>query len=1048
MAKQTDLEKRLDELEARQNMFFGGTVPDLSNIPNLPNVPNLTQTGATPQVQQPAPPPAPVTMNQQKTRPPSGVQTGASIPTPPNLNLGNINIPGGGLGNIDFSAINTAAAKAAADKAAADKAAADKAAADKAAADKAAKEAADKAAKEAADKAAKEAADAAAAKGLDGFGSDRMYTDMFGRTIGNKDRSQVNLSATKQVANDDGTYTRIYYDYDGNEIGSRVSESTRLGGTQDKEGEAVLKTEDEDKDETPMWVEVSRSAPNEEGLITVLERDDNPNSPTYGATRTRVEKEDTSQDNTNTSGGQGSGGQGTGGPLETRFGDVLNQMDHLAGLSGKTPDLLPTSKVTAQNIQVDAGELETTAGVNLTTDRAALTDIISDEQIKALQAAGYNFKENANTVAATTDTHAKVTNQAFNAQTLNQLTDDVTGQTGTPVVGESIIAQAPSAESIEVKKANAPDSNTVAEVDRRGTPSVDDYTGTYSDKIQAAKRSMDIGDTVPELDPRTANQATAQVMTELRDNAVMEAAQSSTDEQTRTTAQAITQEMSNVPVEATVQGQLENLMAQFADGKTPAYAAGAIRNAQAMMAQRGLSASSMAGAAIMQAAMESSLPIAAQDAQVFREINLNNLNNKQQVALANQAAALQLSLSDLSNRQQEALQNSTNGFKLQSQSLSNMQQASLANAQLRAALQDRELSFAQQRAVTNAAKYSEIENINLSNEQQGIMQDSVNNVNFAMSNLSFQQQRRLAKAQVDAALTGQELTNDQQRAVINAARIAEVNNLKFTEEQQRNLADAQIMQSLNLADLDAEMRTAISNAATYANMDMANLNNRQQAEVLNAQAFLNLDLQGLSNKQQGEVLKYQAKTQALFNDAAADNARKQFNAQSENQVDEFFAQLGAQVAQQNANRVAAMKQFNVDQTNAQSRFNVSTADSRDKFNSTMTAQINQSNAAWRRQTNTINTAAQNEANRINALNNFSMNQQALNNIWQQYRDESSWLFTQGLTREQFGHELVKLSLQGDVNERLFNHKFKASTWQSIGGTAMRVFAKQFGLLDD
>ena len=1033
MAKQTDLEKRLDELEARQNMFFGGTVPDLSNIPNLPNVSNLTQTGATPPVQQPTPPPAPVTMNQQKTRPPSGVQTGASTPTIPNFNLedlGKMNISAGGLGNIDFSAINTAAAKAAADKAAADKAAADKAAADKAA-------------KEAADKAAKEAADAAAAKGLDGFGSDRMYTDMFGRTIGNKDRSQVNLSATKQVANDDGTYTRIYYDYDGNEIGSRVSESTRLGGTQDKEGEAVLKTEDEDKDETPMWVEVSRSAPNEKGLITVLERDDNPNSPTYGTTRTRVER-DTSQDNTNTSGGQGSGGQGTGGPLETRFGDVLNQMDHLAGLSGKTPDLLPTSKVTAQNIQVGAGELETTAGVNLTTDRAALTDIISDEQIKALQAAGYNFKENANTVAATTNTNADVTNQAFTAQTLNQLTDDVTGQTGTPVVGESIIGQAPSAESIEVKKADAPDSNTVAEVDRRGTPSVDDFVGTYSDKIQAAKRSMDIGDTVPELDPQTANQATAQVMTELRDNAVMEAAQSSTDEQTRATAEAITQEMSDVPVEATVQGQLENLMAQFADGKTPPYAAGAIRNAQAMMAQRGLSASSMAGAAIMQAAMESSLPIAAQDAQVFREINLTNINNKQKVALANQAAALQLSLSDLSNRQQQALQNSTNGFKLQSQSLSNMQQASLANAQLRASLQERELNFEQQRAITNAARYSEIENINLSNEQQGIMQDSVNNVNFAMSNLSFQQQRRLAKAQVDAALTGQELTNDQQSAVINAARIAEVNNLKFTEEQQRNLADAQIMQSLNLADLDAEMRTAISNAATYANMDMANLNNRQQAEVLNAQAFLNLDLQGLSNKQQGEVLKYQAKTQALFNDAAADNARKQFNAQSENQVDEFFAQLGAQVAQQNANRVAAMKQFNVDQTNAQSRFNVSTADSRDKFNSTMTAQINQSNAAWRRQTNTINTAAQNEANRINALNNFSMNQQALNNIWQQYRDESSWLFTQGLTREQFGHELVKLSLQGDVNERLFNHKFKASTWQSIGGTAMRVLARSMG----
>ena len=839
--------------------------------------------------------------------------------------------------------------------------------------------------------------------------------------------------------------TRTYFDYDGNEIGSRTS-------TKDTEGEATLKTEDENKNTNPRWEEVNRFQT--ATTIDIVLQDMNPDSPTFGQqTIQSTPRPDTvtgGTGNDTITGGTGNDTVtgGAGGPLETRFGDVLNQMDHLAGLSGKTPDLMSTSKVSAQDIQVGAGELETTAGVNLTTDRAALTDIISDEQIKALQAAGYNFKENANTVAATTDTNANVTNQAFTAQTLNQLTDTVTGQTDTPVVGESIIGQAPSAESIEVKKADAPDSNTVAEVDRRGTPSVDDFVGTYSDKIQAAKRSMEIGDTVPELDPKTAHQGPAQVMTELRDNAVMEAAQSSTDEQTRTTAQAITQEISDVPVEATVQGQLENLMAQFADGKTPPYAAGAIRNAQAMMAQRGLSASSMAGAAIMQAAMESSLPIAAQDAQVFREINLTNLNNKQQVALANQAAALQLSLSDLSNRQQQALQNSTNGFKLQSQSLSNMQQASLANAQLRASLQERELNFEQQRAITNAAKYSEIENINLSNEQQGIMQDSVNNVNFAMSNLSFQQQRRLAKAQVDAALTGQELTNDQQSAVINAARIAEVNNLKFTEEQQRNLADAQIMQSLNLADLDAEMRTAISNAATYANMDMANLNNRQQAEVLNAQAFLNLDLQGLSNKQQGEVLKYQAKTQALFNDAAADNARKQFNAQSENQVDEFFAQLGAQVAQQNANRVAAMKQFNVDQTNAQSRFNVSTADSRDKFNSTMTAQINQSNAAWRRQTNTINTAAQNEANRINALNNFSMNQQALNNIWQQYRDESSWLFTQGLTREQFGHELVKLSLQGDVNERLFNHKFKASTWQSIGGTAMRVLARSMGWDED
>ena len=737
--------------------------------------------------------------------------------------------------------------------------------------------------------------------------------------------------------------------------------------------------------------------------------------------------------NDTTTGGTGSGTVtgGTSVAQPGNYGDVQAQFDQMAGLTGLNPALPPGANVApAMDIQPQPSEFETTAGVQLGAAPLVGTQVVSDEQIAALNAAGYTIaplsKQGSNT-----DTLTPITNQVLTAQTKDNLLREVTGQSGT-LGTESVIGTAPQAESIEVKKADAPETNDVAEVSRRGTPSVDDFVGTYGDKIQAAKRSMDVGDTVPELDPQTANQATAQVMTELRDNAVMEAAQSSTDEQTRATAEAITQEMSDVPVEATVQGQLENLMAQFADGKTPAYAAGAIRNAQAQMAARGLSASSMAGAAIMQAAMESSIPIAAQDAQIFREINLTNLNNKQKVALANQAAALKIGLSDLSARQQTALQNSTNGFKLQSQSLSNMQQAALANAQLKAALQDRELAFDQQRAITNAAKYTEIENINLSNEQQGIMQDSVNNMNFAMSNLSFQQQRRLAKAQVDAALTGQELSADVQRAVINAARVAEVNNIKFTEEQTRNLNEAQIMQNLTLANLDADMKAALSDAASYATMDMANLNNKQQAQVMNAQSFLNLDLANLSNKQQGEVLKYQARTNALFSDAAADNARNQFNAQSENQVNQFFAQLGAQVSQQNAQRVAAMKQFNVDQVNSHARFNSSLVDNREKFNSTMQAQINQSNAAWRRQTNTVNTATQNEANRIDALNLLNMNQNSLNNLWQAYRDEASWLFTEGMTAKQYAHEIAKMNLNAQQQRALYNLQVKGDTVESIG----------------
>ena len=60
--------------------------------------------------------------------------------------------------------------------------------------------------------------------------------------------------------------------------------------------------------------------------------------------------------------------------------------------------------------------------------------------------------------------------------------------------------------------------------------------------------------------------------------------------------------------DATVQGQLTGLMEQFEGKEPPAWAAGAMRAAGAAMAARGLSASSMAGQAVVQAAMESALP--------------------------------------------------------------------------------------------------------------------------------------------------------------------------------------------------------------------------------------------------------------------------------------------------------------------------------------------------------------------------------------------------------------------------------------------------------
>ena len=92
-----------------------------------------------------------------------------------------------------------------------------------------------------------------------------------------------------------------------------------------------------------------------------------------------------------------------------------------------------------------------------------------------------------------------------------------------------------------------------------------------------------------------------------------------------------------VPPEATMQGQMANLMDDVASGNVP-WADEAIRNAQAIMLERGLGKSSMTGAAIGAAILEAAMPIAQFDAQVFGQMNLQNLRNRQETMLSNTAA--------------------------------------------------------------------------------------------------------------------------------------------------------------------------------------------------------------------------------------------------------------------------------------------------------------------------------------------------------------------------------------------------------------------------
>ena len=248
-------------------------------------------------------------------------------------------------------------------------------------------------------------------------------------------------------------------------------------------------------------------------------------------------------------------------------------------------------------------------------------------------------------------------------------------------------------------------------------------------------------------------------------------------------------------------------------------------------------------------------------------------------------------------------------------------------------------------------------------------------------------------------------------------------------------ADAQTYATMDIANLSNRQQASLQNAATYAAMDKANLDARLTAAVTNAQAFLSMDMTNLNNEQRANELTYQSEVQTMFTNQAAENASRQFNAQSQAQIDQFYAEMEVQVANANANRVAAQEQFNVNEGNAMKQYAASLNDARERFETQLRVQIDQSNAQWRRDINTANTALENEANRINTQNLLNISQQAQNNLWQRYRDESAWIFQMAESAKQREHELGLLAMEKAENQDIYDRNLKNSLAGELGRAA-------------
>jgi len=263
---------------------------------------------------------------------------------------------------------------------------------------------------------------------------------------------------------------------------------------------------------------------------------------------------------------------------------------------------------------------------------------------------------------------------------------------------------------------------------------------------------------------------------------------------------------------ASVQDELAGLMDDFsARGDTPPWAAGAMRAANAAMAARGLSASSMAGMAVVQAAMESALPIAQMDAA-----------NKQEMAMEKARQRANFMGLEFDQRFQTKVKNAARISEIANLNFSAEQTIALENARMAQTVDLDNLSNRQAKVMADAAIMSQTDLSNLDNRQRAAVQNAQSFLQMDMANLDNEQQNTMFRHQANI----NSIFSDQ--AATNAAA-----QFNATSENQTNQFFA------NLASVVSQFNAEQSNAMSRFNAGEANALAQFNASQINARDQFN-----------------------------------------------------------------------------------------------------------------------------------------------------------------------------------------------------------------
>ena len=315
-----------------------------------------------------------------------------------------------------------------------------------------------------------------------------------------------------------------------------------------------------------------------------------------------------------------------------------------------------------------------------------------------------------------------------------------------------------------------------------------------------------------------------------------------------------------VDPKATIQGQLNELYQNFETGNPPAWAAASMRNVTAILNQRGLGASSIAGQAIIQAQMEAALPIAQQDAQTIANLNIQNLSNRQQVAIIGAEQRAKFLGLEFDQAFQAKVANASRIADIANQNFSAEVQVTLENAKMAQTVDLANLNNDQAITMAKVAQIANLETANLNNRQQAAVQNAQAFLQMDVANLSNAQQTALFKSEktIQAMLTDQAAENAAKQ--FNASSENQVN--QFYDSLTSQISQFNITQKNALERFNVEQTNALESFNVQQRNAQEQFNSQNALVVSQANAEWRRNIATANTQIENQVNQFNA-TQAM-----------------------------------------------------------------------------------------------------------------------------------------------------------------------------------------